>query len=143
MLAVMDGAALHLALAPTAAPPEARLALRAGFTALRDIADVVGIAYDADPLPNAPIKLRYEEFLEGVKRAEDAGFRSERSAEDAWPHFQGWRVNYEAIVYGLARKVDAVPAMWSGPRDWTVDALAPIRPPHRRPDAPDEPFPGS
>jgi hypothetical protein len=142
MLAVMDGAAMHLALAPTAAPAEARLALRAGFTALRDIADVVGIRYNADPLPDTPIALTYEEFLEGVKRAEDGGFRSERGAEEAWPHFQGWRVNYESIGYALARLVDAVPANWSGPRDWTTDEIAPIRPPHRRPEAPDEPFPG-
>jgi hypothetical protein len=143
MLAVLDGAAMHLALAPTAAPAEARLALRAGFTALRDIAQVVGIHYEPDPLPNAEIILTYEEFVEGFKHVEDAGFRWERSAEDAWPHFRGWRVNYEAMAYALARRVDAVPAKWSGPRDWPSEEMSPIRPPHRRPDAPDVPFPGN
>jgi hypothetical protein len=130
----MDGAAMHLALAPTGAPAEARLALRASFTALRDIARVVGIGFDPDPRPDSPIMLEYEQFAEGVKHAEDAGFRSERSAEEAWPHFHGWRVNYELVAYALARRVDAVPAMWSGPRDWATPAMAPIRPPHRRPE---------
>lgn len=134
MLAVMDGAAMHLSLAPTTAPPEARLALRASFTALRDIARVVGIPYDPDPLPDAPIQLTYEEFADGVKRAEDAGFRREREAAEAWPHFQGWRVNYEGLAYALACRTDAVPAMWSGLRDWPTDVVATIRPPHRAPD---------
>jgi hypothetical protein len=141
MLAVMDGAAMHLALAPEQAPPEARLALRASFTALRDIARVLGIPFDPDPRPDAPLRLRYEEFLEGVKRAEDAGFRRTRQPEEAWAHFAGWRVNYESIVYALARQVDAAPAMWSGPRDWPSEPLGTIRPPHRNPDAPDDPFP--
>ncbi len=139
MLAVMDGAAMHLSLSPVDAPPEARLVLRATFTALRDIADVVGIGYDPDPRPDAPIQLSYDEFERGVEHIKDAGFLPERKTEDAWPHFQGWRVSYESIVYALARRVDAVPALWSGPRDWATDKMPPIRPPHRRPDAPDVP----
>jgi hypothetical protein len=143
MLAVMDGAAMHLALAPNGAPAEARLAVRAGFSALRDIAQALGIPFDPDPQPDKAITLTYEEFAEGVKHAEDAGFQWERSPEDAWPHFKGWRVNYEPVAYALARKIDAVPALWSGPRDWPADAMPPRRPPHRRPDAPDVAFPGS
>jgi hypothetical protein len=136
MLAVMDAAAMHLTLAPATAPSEARLALRAGFLALRDIADSRGIPYDPDPRPDAPISLTIEEFREGVKWAEDAGFRPERNADDAWPDFKGWRVNYEALAYALARRHDAVPAMWSGPRDWPAEPIPPDRPPHRQPGAP-------
>jgi hypothetical protein len=136
MLAVMDAAALHLTLAPGSAPLEGRLALRAGFTALRDIADVTGIEYDPDPRPDAPIMLTFEEFREGVKWAEDAGFQPERRIEDAWPDFKGWRVNYESLAYALARRGDAVPAMWSGPRDWPAVPMPPARPPHRQPGAP-------
>jgi hypothetical protein len=141
MLAVMDGAAMHLALAPSSAPPEARLAIRSGFSALREIARSIGIPFDSDPHPQAPIMLTYGEFLEGVKRAEDAGFHSERGAEEAWLDFHGWRVNYESVVYELARRIDAVPANWSGPRDWDTEWIAPRRPPHRRPDLPEQPFP--
>ena len=40
----------------------------------------------------------------------------QRTPDEAWPHFQGWRVNYESIVYRLAYALDEVPAAWSGPR---------------------------
>jgi hypothetical protein len=142
LLAVLDGAAMHLALAPNHAPPGARLALRAGFTALRDIANSLAVSFDSDPRPDAPLRLTFDEFKAGVDRVLRAGFRTERDAESAWPHFQGWRVNYESIVYELARRVDAVPAMWSGPRDWPATPMTTIRPPHRRPDAPEVAYPG-
>ncbi len=142
LVAVMDGAAMHLALAPASAPPEARLVLRAGFTALRDIAEVLHLPYDEDPRPDAPIALTLPEFRAGVARVCQAGFRAERTADEAWPDFAGWRVNYEQIAYALARRLDAVPALWTGPRDWTSEAIPPLRPPHRRPDVPGEPYPG-
>jgi len=63
-----------------------------------------------------------------------AGFLAERPAEESWPHYRGWRVNYERIAYALARKVDAVPALWSGRRDWPSEPMAPERPIDRRPD---------
>jgi hypothetical protein len=142
LLAVLDAAAMHLALCPSSAPPQARLALRAGFTALRDIARVVRIPFDPDPHPDAPLDLTFEEFAAGVAWAVDAGFPTERDAGQAWADFRGWRVNYEAVVYALARRGDAVPAPWSGARDWTVRQMSPQRPPHRRPEAPDVRYPG-
>jgi len=45
-----------------------------------------------------------------------AGYPIEISPEQAWPHFRGWRVNYEATAYALAYRIDAVPAPWSGSR---------------------------
>ena len=142
LLAVLDAAALHLALCPESAPPEARLALRAGFTSLRDIARVVNIPFDPDPHPDARITLTYAEFAAGAAWAADAGFPAERAARQAWPDFRGWRVNYEAVVYALARRGDAVPAPWSGPRDWPSRPVTPVRPPHRQPDEPDVIYPG-
>ncbi|HEY1487182.1 MAG TPA: hypothetical protein VGF84_13830 [Micromonosporaceae bacterium] len=137
LLAVMDAGALHMALAPTASTtPAARLMVRAGFTALRDIARVLRIPFDSDPDPDAAIALTYEEFAEGVAWIENAGFLAERSVEEAWPHFRGWRINYEQIAYALARLVDAVPAMWSGERDWPAAPLPPIRPVDRKPTKP-------
>ncbi|MEU6666904.1 hypothetical protein [Streptomyces sp. NPDC046727] len=133
LIAVMDAAALQLALAPRLAPPEARLALRAGFTALRDIARVLRIPFDTDPSPEASVQLTFAEFDAAVGMLETAGFRSERTAEEAWPHFRGWRVNYEAIAYELCRRCDAVPALWTGPRDFPGDPIPPRRPADRRP----------
>lgn len=142
LIAVLDSAALHMALVPSQAPSEARLVLRAGFTALRDIARALKIPFDEDPRPDEQITLSYEDFVEGVDRIQRAGLHPERTVEEAWDHFRGWRVNYESVGYLLARKIDAVPALWTGPRDWLTDPMPPRRPPHRRPDRPDDPFPG-
>ncbi|MGW1161708.1 hypothetical protein ACWD5Q_28825 [Streptomyces sp. NPDC002513] len=134
LLAVMDAAAMQLSLAPHSAPPAARLVLRAGFTALRDIARSVRFPFNVDPAPDTPIHLTFPEFEAAVAMVEAAGFPAERSAKEAWPHFHGWRVNYEAIAYELCRRSDAVPALWSGPRDFPADPLPPWRPVDRRPD---------
>jgi hypothetical protein len=134
LIAVMDAAAMHLALAPTTAPAApARLMLRSGFTALRDIARVIDIDFPPDPSPEDPIELTYEEYAAAVAHVTEAGFIAERSTEDSWPHFRGWRVNYEQIGYALARRVDAVPALWSGGRDWPSPPMPPRRPIDRRP----------
>jgi hypothetical protein len=55
-----------------------------------------------------------------------------RSNEEAWVDFVGWRVNYEAAAYAIARFIDAPPALWSGPRRHPIPAIAPQRPATRR-----------
>jgi len=52
LLAVLDSAALYLAIAPSRAPSEARLCLRMGFTCLREICDALRLSYDPDPRPD-------------------------------------------------------------------------------------------
>ena len=136
LLAVLDSAALYLAFSPGAAPSEARLCLRMGFTSLRSLADVEGVGYEPDPRPDAPVDLDYEQFLAGAARLEEAGFALERPPAEAWSHFRGWRVNYESIAYQLAERLSAVPAPWSGPRRRTA-AIEPLRPLDRTPDDPD------
>jgi hypothetical protein len=90
--------------------------------------------------PDAGISLSYEEFLDAVTRMQKVDFPIERDPAEAWPDFVGWRVNYEQAAYAVAAAVDAVPAMWSGPRRHRVTAIAPIRPPTGRP--PKQPTPG-
>ena len=137
LIAVMDAAAMHISLAPTAATvPAARLMLRSGFTALRDIARVVHIPFDPDPRPDSPLRLTFEEYAEAVAHVQRAGFPLERSAAESWPHFRGWRVNYENIAYELAYSTDAVPALWTGDRDFPSTPRAPQRPTDRRPQEP-------
>jgi hypothetical protein len=133
LLSVMDSAALHLSLNPSSAAGEARMAVRMGFVCLRDLADTVGQPYDPDPSPDDPITLTFEEFRAGVARLERGGYAMERSPEEAWVHFRGWRVNYEAIAYALAELVDAVPALWSGPRRGVAAPVAPKTPVNRLP----------
>ena len=139
LLAVLDSAALYEALSPTRAPSEARLCLRMGFTCLRDIAAAVRIPFDPDPFPDDPLELGFEEFKEGIRRLEEVGFPMERSPDDAWPHFKGWRVNYESIAYKLGDRVVAPPGPWSGSRSHLPGVtIVPQRPANRRPEDPED-----
>ncbi len=142
LLSVMDSAALHLAFNPSVPQGQPRLALRMGFVCVRDLARTTGLRFDPDPSPDDSIELTYDQFLVGVGRLEAAGYPMERTPEEAWPHFRGWRVNYEANVYQLARVIDAVPAPWSGRRRGAVAVLEPTSPVDRRPGERRDPAPG-
>jgi hypothetical protein len=133
LLAVMDSASMQLALAPASAPIEARLLLRMGFLALRDIAAIESIPIRMDPSPDDDIQLTFAEFADAVTLVTEGGLPTERSAEEAWPDFRGWRINYEDAVYGMARHIDAVPALWSGGRRKPDAAIPPVRLVNRKP----------
>ena len=134
LIAVLDGAAMHLAVAPSTASSQSRLCLRMGFTALNRMAKVLGWEVDPDPSPEGPIDLSFDEFAEAVAMLEHVGFPMERAAEEAWPDFRGWRVNYESVAYRLADRLTAPPAPWSGTRRHLRSGpVAPNRPPQRSP----------
>ena len=140
LIAVLDGAAMHLAVAPSTASSQSRLCLRMGFTALNRIAKVLGWEVDPDPSPEGPIDLTFEEFADAVDMLEHVGFPMERTAEEAWPDFRGWRVNYETVAYRLADRITAPPAPWSGTRRHLRSGpVAPNRPPQRTPSLLDRP----
>jgi hypothetical protein len=136
-LAVLDAAALHLAACPASAPFTARLCVQMGFTCLRKLTRTLRIPVDEDPRPDGPIQLSWEEFLQGWERITSAGFPVERTAQEAWPHFRGWRINYETAAYKLAWGLDAVPARWSGPRRHGWGPFEPRRLANRTPEHPD------
>jgi len=147
LIAVLDGAAMHLALAPSTASSQARLCLRMGLTALNRIGRTLGWKIDPDPNPEGPIDLTYEEFAGAVEMLKETGFPLERTAEEAWPDFRGWRVNYETVAYRLCDRITAPPAPWTGPRrHLRAGVVAPQRPPQRAPggvtfDQPSRPEP--
>jgi hypothetical protein len=130
LLAVLDSAALFLALSPGSAPVvPARLCLRSGFICFRQVARAIGFEVPEEPEPGGRISLSYEEFLEAVERLRAVDFPIERDPAAAWPDFVGWRVTYEQAAYAIAAEVDAVPALWSGPRRLADPAIPPHRPP--------------
>jgi hypothetical protein len=141
LLAIMDSANLYITLSPRQAPASARQCLRMGFVGLRAIAKVAGVAVNDDPRPDDPLQLTFEQFAFGVEQLRRVGFPVERSAEEAWPDFRGWRVNYEAVAYGLADRILAVPAPWSGKRTHVTRAesfdVLKNRPRHRTPSDPE------
>jgi len=133
LLSVLDSAALMLSLAPEEAPTvSARLCLRAGFGCLNRIARAMGIDVPLEADPEGGISLTYQEFLDAIARMREVEFPITRDPADAWPDFVGWRVNYESAAYQIAAAIDAVPALWSGPRRHGSPPIPPRRPPSGR-----------
>jgi hypothetical protein len=130
LIAVMDAAALHLAVAPSSEPKLApRLALRMGFVALRQIARTMRQSAPDEPDPDMPISLTFNDFRQATAMLREVDYPIERSDEEAWPQFRGWRANYDATALLLAKQLDAPPALWTGTRRWPSTPIAPVRPP--------------
>ncbi|HSZ43818.1 MAG TPA: hypothetical protein VK823_00690 [Streptosporangiaceae bacterium] len=147
LLAVLDSAALILSVSPGIAPTvPARLCLRSGFICFSEIARAMGYDIPQDPDPARGTEITYDEFRDAIARMQKVDFPIERKAEEAWPDFVGWRVNYEQAAYAIARELDVVPALWSGPRRPGEVQIPPFRPPEGRPpkkpvERPDSPPP--
>ncbi|HWF57281.1 MAG TPA: hypothetical protein VG520_02900 [Candidatus Dormibacteraeota bacterium] len=128
LLSILDAAAMHLALCPVTAPGPARNLMRVGYLAFRQLAATNGHPVPDDPSPDDDIQLTRDDFITAARRAQEGGMEFERAPETAWIHFKGWRVNYEAAAYALAASLDAVPALWSGPRPRPGPPVPPVRP---------------
>ena len=132
LIAVMDAAALHLALAPSREPKlSARLSLRMGFVALQQIATFMRLPAPDDPDPDGPATVSFDEFRSATAMLREVGYPIEQTDEEAWPHFRGWRANYGTVALLLARQLDAPPALWTGSRRWPSTPMPPRRPPAR------------
>jgi hypothetical protein len=129
LIAVMDAAALHLALAPAREPKlAARLSLRMGFVALEQIARTMRLSVPEDPDPDATVTVSFDDFRTATAMLRELGYPIERTDEEAWPHFRGWRANYDTAAMLLTRKLDAPPALWTGTRRWPSTPIPPLRP---------------
>ena len=129
LIAVMDAAALHLALAPSREPKlAARLSLRMGFVALEQIARTMRLPVPDEPDPDGPVTVSIDEFRAATAMLREIGYPIELTDEQAWPHFRGWRANYDKAALLLARQLDAPPALWTGTRRWPSTPIPPRRP---------------
>ncbi len=126
LVAMLDAAALHDSCAPADAPRQARIFLRGGMECLRSLAAALQIPYDPDPLPTTPIRLTFDEFAMGFQRLEQVGFPVERTLEESWTNFSGWRVNYEPIADQLTLLVMPPPAPWLLARPGVGDMQLPL-----------------
>jgi hypothetical protein len=127
--AVLDGAALRASTIDGPRDAEADLCIRAGYVALRHVADFFQIPYDPDPSPGDPISVTREEYDDVCRRLADGGVPLKEDRDQAWRDFAGWRVTYDAALTGLAALTMAPPAPWSSDRNAPF-----LRPPllHRR-----------
>lgn len=121
--AVLDAASLVASTLDDRRDPEAELCIRAGYVALRRIADFFGIAYDSDPRPGDPISISREEYDEVCDRLAGEGVALKDDRDQAWLDFTGWRVNYDQALLGLAALTMAPSAPWSS------DRVGPVRRP--------------
>jgi hypothetical protein len=114
--AVLDAASLTLSAVDIPNDANAALCIRAGYLALRSIADFFSIPYDPDPRPDDPISIRREEFDAAASRLAAEGVPLKADREQAWRDFVGWRVNYDSVLLDLAGLTVAPDAPWSGDR---------------------------
>ncbi len=98
---LLDAASVTLGVIDIEADPAAALCIRSGTLALRDIAQYFGIDVDHDPAPDAPITVDRSTWNLADDAFVEAGVPVvEREA--AWTAWAGWRVNYDAVLVGLA-----------------------------------------
>lgn len=131
--AVLDTAALRLAVLDIEWTPDAATCIRAGYLALRAIGDLFGIPYDPDPNPDDPISITKSEFLQVYDQLADAGVPVKPDRDQAWRDYAGWRVNYDAVLLTLAGLVMAPYAPWSSDRSPARRHRPPLIRPRTRP----------
>ena len=113
---VLDAASLVRAVVDIPGDPQADLCIRAGYIALRRIADFFSVPYDPNPKPTDPTTITREEFDEACRDLEEAGVPLVADRDRAWLDFNGWRVNYDIPLLTIANLTMAPYAPWSSDR---------------------------
>jgi hypothetical protein len=119
--AILDSASLLLSAVDRPPDPDAAYCVRAGYLALRRVADFFRIPFNPDPGPDEPISILKDEFDEACDELAAGGVPLRGDRDQAWREFVGWRVNYDRIIIALAGLTMAPYAPWSSDRsirDW-------------------------
>jgi len=69
--------------------------------------------------------LARDQFDQAIAMMQKAGVEMDRDLDEAWEMFRNIRKEYEFPAYGMARKLDVVPAPWSGPRFRPTEVIRP------------------
>jgi hypothetical protein len=114
--AILDAASLVESTIDKPMDVRARLCIRAGFTALRHLADFFRMSYDPDPKPTDPISITRAEYDEVYDQLKAAGLPVVADRDQAWRDYAGWRVNYDSVLLALAELTMAPYAPWVSDR---------------------------
>jgi hypothetical protein len=114
--AVLDAASLLRSTVAVPRDAQADLCIRAGYLALRRIADFFQIEYNAQPNPDDPISLSRDEFDTAYDELKENHVPLIADRDAAWRDFAGWRVNYDTVLLALAAMTMAPYAPWSSDR---------------------------
>lgn len=114
---ILDTASLVLSVVKIPYDAQAALCIRAGYLALRQIANFFELPFNPNPKPTDRISIRREEFDAVCAELEASGVPLLEDRDQAWRDFAGWRVNYDQSLLGLARLTMSPHAMWSSDRE--------------------------
>jgi hypothetical protein len=114
--ALLDAASFWASCVEHPQDPDVQLCIRAGFLALRRIADSFKVPYASDPAADDRITITRQEWDAAMAEMEAAGMPLKADRELAWTAWKGWRVNYDTVLLLLARLVEAPPAPWVSDR---------------------------
>jgi hypothetical protein len=116
---ILDSAAIRLSTLNITYDPAAATCIRAGYLALRAIADFYQVPYDPDPEPEDPISITREEFMAVYEELATNGVPVRPDRERCWRDYRGWRVNYDEVLVAIAGLIMAPYAPWSSDRSRT------------------------
>ena len=122
--AILDAAALTRSAVEVERDPQADLCIRAGYLALRRIANFFRVRYNAAPQPDDPISISREEFDAACEQLQAGGVPLKADRQQAWRDYAGWRVNYDTPLLALAAITMAPYAPWSSDRSLLPAARA-------------------
>ena len=110
--AMMDAAALVRSAVAIEGDVQADLMIRAGYLALRRIGAYFKIAFDPNPSPTDATSIDRARFDRALAVLDAAGVPLVADRDQAWRDFNGWRVNYDAVLRGLERLTMAPTPWW-------------------------------
>lgn len=114
---ILDSAALMTSTVDVPPDPTPQLCIRAGFIALRRIADFFFYDYDPDPhFPGTPISITREDFDAAYDALAAGGLPLKPDRDQCWRDYAGWRVNYDDVLLCLANVTQAPYAPWVSDR---------------------------
>ena len=114
--AILDAAALTLAIVDIPHDSQADICIRAGYVSLREIAKLFRLHYHPDPEPDHPISVTRAEFDLAYDLLAEQGVPLKPDRDQGWRDYAGWRVNYDDLLISLARLTMSPPAPWSSDR---------------------------
>ena len=114
--AVLDAAALTLSTLDIPHNFQADLCLRAGYLALRHIADFFKVPYNPNPHAGDPISITRAEFDQAYDELAAQDLPVKFNRDQAWRDYAGWRVNYDQVLLALSELTMAPAAPWSSDR---------------------------
>lgn len=113
--AMLDAAALVRSSVAIPGDVQADLMIRAGYLALRRIAEYFRIPFDPAPPPTAATSIDRARFDRALAVLDASGVPLVEDRDQAWRDFNGWRVNYDVVLRALERLTMAPTPWWERP----------------------------